>query len=143
MNDAARHALLEVITALLQQGRIIDRWSRLLTVAALILLLVTIMMGAPKIVLALVVLAGIAEIYFAVRVGFDAALFERLREPAAMDLAALDAALVQLGLLPASRSGRPLDERIAGARRLFYKQGAALAIQLAVLLCAAAASLVF
>ena len=143
MSGQAHHAMLEVITALLQQGRIIDRWSRLLTVAALILLLVTIMMGAPKIVLALVVLAGIAEIYFAVRVGFDAALFERLREPAAMDLAALDAALVQLGLLPASRSGRPLDERIAGARRLFYKQGAALAIQLAILLCAAAAALVF
>ena len=140
MTGSPHHAMLEVITALLQQGRIIDRWSRLLTIAALILLLATIMMGAPKIVLALVVLVGIVEIYLAIRVGFDAALFERLREPAAMDLASLDAALVQLGLLPASRSGRPLDDRIAGARRLFYKQGAALAIQLAVLLCAAAAA---
>ena len=47
-----------------------------------------------------------------------------------MDLAALDAALVRLGLLPASRSGRPLEQRIAGAQRLFYKQGAALVIQI-------------
>jgi hypothetical protein len=143
MSSTVDRAMLEVITALLRQGRTIDRFSQLITVAALILLIASIMMGAPKPVLALAILAGVAEVYFAVRVGFDAALFERLCDPAAMDLVALDAGLTRLGLAPASRSDRPLGERIAGARRLFYKQGAALLIQIGALVFGAAAALVF
>jgi hypothetical protein len=135
-------AMLEVASALLRQGRTIDRLSRLLTVAALVLLISSRGLGvaAPALVvtLALAVLAGLAEAYFAFRVGFDADLFDRLRNPARMDLASLDAALVQLGMLPASRTGRPLEQRIAGAQRLLYKQGAALMIQIVVLLCGAA-----
>ena len=143
MTGGTHHALLEAATALLRQGRIVDRLSRLLTVLALASLVAASVLGASKflaVTLALAVLSGVAETYFAIRVGFDAALFERLREPAAMDLAALDVALVQLGLLPASRSGRPLEQRIAGAQRLLYKQGAACMIQVAILLCGAAAA---
>jgi len=91
--------------------------------------------------LGLAALAGLAETYYAIRVGFDAALFHRLSKQAPPDLAALDAALVRLGLLPVSKSGRPLEQRIAGAKLLFYKQGAALVLQVALLLCGAAAAL--
>jgi hypothetical protein len=135
-------AMLEAASALLQQGRIIDGLSRLLTVAALVMLIGAAAFDVASLALvtalALAVLAGVAEAYYAVRVGFDAVLFDRLREPATMDLATLDAALMQLGLLPASRSGRPLEQRIAGAQRLFYQQGIALVIQVAILLCGAA-----
>jgi len=134
-------AMLEVATALLRQGRTIDRLSRLLTVAALVMLIgaIAFRVASPALVtaLALAVVAGVAELYLAFRVGFDADLFDRLRDPAKLDLAALDAALAQLGLAPASKGGRPLDQRIAGAQRLLYKQGMAMGIQSAVLLCGA------
>jgi hypothetical protein len=142
MSSGEGHAMLEVASALLRQGRTLDRLSRLLTVAALVMLIGAKGFGvaspALAVTLALAVLAGLAEAYYAIRVGFDADLFDRLRDPARMDLASLDSALVQLGLLPASRGGRPLEQRIAGAQRLLYKQGAALMIQIVVLLCGAA-----
>jgi hypothetical protein len=145
MTGSADHATLEAASALLGQGRIIDRLSRLLTVAALSLLVgggaLAILSPALATTLTLAVLAGIVQTYFAIRVGFDAALFDRLRQT--MDLAALDAALVQLGLLPAAKAGRPLDQRVAGAQRLFFRQGVALAIQVAILLCAAVTTLFF
>jgi len=142
MSGDAAHVTLEVASALLRQGQTIDRLSRLLTVAALALLIGASTFGDVSlglaITLALAVLAGIAEVYYAIRVGFDVALFDRLREPATMDLAALDDALVRLSLLPSTKSGRPLELRIAGALGLFYRQGAALVIQVAILLCGAA-----
>jgi hypothetical protein len=144
MNSGAAHMMLETASALLQQGRAIDGLSRLLTVAALVLLIGASALGvaspALAVALALAVLAGLAEAYYAIRVGFDAALFDRLRERATIDLAALDVALAQLGLLPASKGGRPLEQRIAGAQRLFYEQGVALVTQVAILLCGAAAA---
>ena len=134
-------AMLEVATALLRQGRTIDCLSRLLSVAALVMLIgaIAFRVASQALVtaLALAVVAGLAETYLAFRVGFDADLFDRLREPARMDLAALDAALLRLGLAPASKGGRPLEQRIAGAQRLLYKQGMAMGIQIAVLLCGA------
>lgn len=144
MNGGTAHAMLEVATALLQQGRTIDHLSRLLTVAALVLLIGASAFGgaspALAVALALAVSAGVAEAFYAIRVGFDAVLFDRLRELATMDLAALDVALTRLGLLSAAKSGRPLEQRIAGAQRLFYAQGAAFVIQVAILLCGAAAT---
>jgi hypothetical protein len=146
MSSGAAQAMLEVANSLLRQGRIIDRLSRLLTVAALVLLIGACALGVASpglaVALALAVLAGLAETYYAIRVGFDAALFDRLREPATMDLATLDIALVQLGLSSAAKSGRALEQRIAGAQRLFYEQGAAFVIQIAILLCGAAAAFV-
>jgi hypothetical protein len=144
VNGGAVQAMLQTASALLQQGQIIDRLSRLLTVSAVVLLIgaSAFRVASPPlaVALALAVLAGVAEAYYAVRVGFDAVLFDRLGGPGAMDLAALDAALVQLGLSPASNSGRPLEQRIAGAQRLLYKQAAAFVIQVAILLCGAAAA---
>ena len=145
MNNAADATLAAVAAALLQQGRTIDRLSRQFTAVALLLLIAAGAFGvaAPALAtpLGLAALAGLAETYYAIRVGFDAALFHRLSKQAPPDLAALDAALVRLGLLPVSKSGRPLEQRIAGAKLLFYKQGAALVLQVALLLCGAAAAL--
>jgi hypothetical protein len=142
MNSGAAHAMLEASAALLQQGRTIDRLSRQLTVAALVLLIGASAFGVASPVLAstlgLATLAGLAETYYGIRVGFDAALFDQLREQATTDLAALDTALVRMALLPAPKSGQPLEQRIAGAQRLFYKQGAAAVIQIGLLLCGAA-----
>jgi hypothetical protein len=139
------NAMLGAAAALLQQGRTIDRLSRQLTAVALLLLIAASAFGVASPALAsmlgLAALAGLAETYVAIRVGFDAALFDRLGKQATADLAALDAALAALGLQPAGKSGRPLEDRIAGAQRLFYKQGAALVIQVALLLCGAAAAL--
>lgn len=146
MTGGAEQGMLESANALLRQGGIIDRLSRLLTVTSLGLLvggsILVILSPTLAAMLLLAVLAGIAQTYFAIRVGFDAALFDRLRQSATVDLAALDAALVQLGLLPTDKTGRPIALRITGAQRLFYRQGMALLIQIAILLCTAAAAFI-
>lgn len=131
------------IAALLDQARIVDGLSRPLTVAALLALFAPALTGqrwsaALFVLLAAIVLAGLAESYLALRVRFDAALFRHLAEGAAIpDLAILDRALMALGLLPAAKAGRALGPRIEGARRLFRLQGVALALQIALILAGA------
>jgi hypothetical protein len=125
-------ALLAAAAAWLDQGRRIDRLSRLLTASALAALVAIAVLGAPKLMvvalLALSVLAGVAELYLALRVGFDAGTLE---------LANLDAALTTLGLLPAGKAGRLLEARVAGACSLLYQQAGSLALQIALLLLGA------
>ena len=90
--------------------------------------------------LGLSVLAGVAQLYFGLRVGFDAALFRGLADATvigAPELAKLDAALTTMGLLPAGKAGRPLEQRVAGACRLFYKQAGSLVLQIALFLLGA------
>ena len=102
MNGGVAHVMLAASAALLKQGRILDHLSRQLTVAALLALIAAGAFGVASPILAsslgLAVLAGLAEAHYGIRVGFDAALFERLGEQATMDLASLDAALVRLAL---------------------------------------------
>jgi hypothetical protein len=139
--------LLCCAAALLDQGRTIDRLSRPLTATALIGVLVypTIIGLASWILVGfaiLVALAGLAEAYFATRVGFDAALFHQLASaPEAPDFAGTDAALTQLGLLPAAKRGRPTEARVAGARRLFGFQILALVVQVLSVLVGACVAL--
>ena len=81
--------------------------------------------------------AGIGEIYLAIRVDFDAALFRRLSDGEDRSAAdGLDAALTHLGLLPAHKQGRPVEERVAGARRLFRWQMIAVGAQVLTVLAA-------
>ena len=134
--------LAAVAAALLDQGRRADALSRLVTAAALFvlmllpaiperLLLLPAMLGA-------VALLGLGEAYLAMRVGFDAALFRRLAAPAeALDLDRLDKALLRLGLIPPAKTGRPIAERIAGARLLLHWQGLMLGLQAALILTGA------
>ena len=102
--------LLVSAVSLLDQGRGIDRLSRLLTAAALIAPIGIAVWGVyqpvPVSLVALSVLAGVVEVYLAIRVGFDAALFRHLADAAetgTRDLANLDAALMAIGLVPASK----------------------------------------
>ena len=121
--------------ALLEQGRIVDRLSRLLTAAALVSLAVLWFFRIEASVeilgfATLVALAGLAETCLAIRVGFDAALFDhQARAAETPDFTRMDAALVELGLLPAAKTGRPVSARVAGARRLFVLQIIALIAQ--------------
>lgn len=138
MTDPVERPLLTVAAALFTQGRTLDHLSRLLTAGALFGLLAHALVNDadPALVtvaLLVAVLTGVAQTYYAVRVGFDAVLFGRLGETAA-DLPALDSALQRLGLLPVDKAGRPLEVRIAGARALFRTQAALLGVQIAVVL---------
>src|SRR6058998_3658873 len=123
MTEPAR-TLLVCAAALLDQGRTIDRLSRPLTAAALIGMLVYPAMTTPVPwmlagVAMFVALFGLTEAYFAIRVGYDAALFDQLASaPEAPDLAGIDAALTRLGLLPGMKHGRSAEARVVGARRL-------------------------
>jgi len=127
---------------LLDQGAIIDRLSRPITIAALIGLMVGLGLELGALLIAgllLVTLAGLAETYLALRTAFDAALFRRLSMGnEGQDLGKLDAALVELGLIAESKSERAIDERALSARRLLVLQGSALALQVAVVLLATA-----
>jgi hypothetical protein len=130
--------LLAAAASLLDQGEVIDRLSRPLTIAALIGLVagLGVELGALlTAALLLVALVGLIETYLALRTGFDAALFHRLardEEGSALDLGKLDAALLELGLLPKAKAGRAVEPRVLGARRLLTLQGLALALQVAV-----------
>ena len=138
--DAAEQDLAAAAAALLDQGQCADRLSRPITAAsAIVLLLLPAFLGPPPVllttILALVVLLGLAELYFAIRVGFDAALFHRLAAvPEGFDRARLDRALSRLGLMPEAKAGRPIIERIAGARRLLAWQGMTLVAQILLVL---------
>jgi hypothetical protein len=141
MTDPNDRPLLTVTAALLTQGRTLDGLSRLLTAGALFGLLAHAVVNDADPVLVTVALlvaalAGFAQTYYAVRVGFDAALFRQLGDTA-IELSALDSALQRLGLLPVDKAGRPLDARIAGARALFRSQVAMLGVQIAAVLGAA------
>jgi hypothetical protein len=125
---------------LLDQGAIIDRLSRPITIAALIGLMVGlgIELGALLIAgLMLVTLAGLAETYLAFRTGFDAALFRRLSTGnEGPDLGRLDAALAELGL--EGKAEGNIEQRASAARRFLVLQGSALVLQVAVVLLATA-----
>jgi hypothetical protein len=143
VSNASRD-LLFVTAALLEQGQAVNRLSCGLTAAAIAVLAIL-----PALTpqtqwtsigfAAAAAAAGLAQTWFAIRVGFDAALFHRLASTG--DAAAIDAALTGLGLMPAGKAGRPAPVRIAGARRLFRLQIAALALQVLCLLAGAGVGL--
>jgi hypothetical protein len=134
----AEARLAAAITAdLLDQGRAIDRATTSLVAAGVVATWIAVATGestATLLPLAAMLPAGAAQAVLALRVGFDAALFRRLAD--APDLAAFDAAMTGLGLLPAAKAGRPLAARAAGARRLLVAQGLCLAAVLALPLLA-------
>jgi hypothetical protein len=138
--EAEPRYLLTAAAGLLDQGEVLDRLSRPLTIAALIGLVagLGVQLGALlTVALLLVASAGLIETYLALRTGFDAALFHRLASDDsqnALDLGKLDAALLELGLLSKAKAGREVEPRVLGARRLLTLQGLALAFQVAVVL---------
>jgi hypothetical protein len=132
------------ISVLLDQGVLADRLSRGLTIACLAgLVALGILSVIPAMLLiGAAALAGLVELWFAIRVAFDAALFYQLSlAEDGPDWATLDSALTELHLLPAEQAGRPIEQRIAGAMRLLRRQIIALIVQIALIAAAAASGL--
>jgi hypothetical protein len=126
--------MLNAVADLLDQGLIIHRLSVALTAIAAAVLLVPLFPAPPAFipVAIVVVVAGIAEIFIAIRIGLDAALFRRMAADAAadqLDAAAYDSAVQALRILPLPWSAKPIPKRVVGAKRLLVFQSAALMVQ--------------
>ncbi|MEX5612985.1 hypothetical protein ABFV58_33530, partial [Pseudomonas protegens] len=102
------------VASLLRRGRALDQLSTGLTLLGALYglgqyLLTSVTLGGLLVSLALVLL-GLVEKYLALRVAFDADLFQRVADaPTTLEHStqALDQALSALGLQPAQRGGRP------------------------------------
>ncbi len=127
--------------SLLEQGRQLHACTLLVIVSIFALALVglaTDRIDATVAVLCLCALAAaLAELWFAIRVGFDAALFRAVAS-GKIDLLRLDAAFQQLGLVSAEKSGRPIALRIKGGLALLRLQGMCLLAAVLLLLAAMA-----
>jgi hypothetical protein len=130
--------------SLLALGGRIDDWGR-----ALLLLALAALLWAPAGTLAhgamlASILAGILEIFLALRVAFDERIFrawahvwQQTEAPPEVALREFDEAMSALGLsTPPNSPQRNLDSRMRGARRLFLRQLAAFLVQLAACLAA-------
>ncbi len=130
MSDMNRYS---VAAALLAQGRTIHLAAIGLSAAAGVALAVFVLNdeGGLAAIATWVVLLGLAETWFAIRTGFDAALFRRLSRmpPGDESLASLDAALTALTLVPEDKTGREPQARLSGAFRLMKMQGFLLIVQ--------------
>jgi hypothetical protein len=149
MTDADLVATQATVTAAaLHGGHAIDAWSLALVLAAVGAMLWTMESRTASSTgcLAACIIAGLAQRYYAARVGFDAALFNRWAQqiggPADAgfsleSLAAIDRALVNLGLHKNHEGAtRDLAARSRGALRLLGRQALCLLVQFAALLSA-------
>ncbi|MFK3797429.1 hypothetical protein [Pseudomonas sp. NPDC088444] len=76
---------------------------------------------------------GLLQKYWAIRVSFDAHLMQRLADhpqPLTDKTKALDHALTALALQPEEKAGRPWDKRIGNTLRLLRRQVTLLAAQI-------------
>ncbi|MES2820192.1 MAG: hypothetical protein V4812_14535 [Pseudomonadota bacterium] len=128
---------LRTLAALLRRGQDLNRLSMALTLLALALGVVLPLfapVGLPLCALLLgLVLLGLVQKYWALRVAFDADLLSQLASaPGSLEQRTrdLDQALVELGLLPSARAGRPWAQRSQGALRLLRTQALLCALQL-------------
>ncbi len=119
--------------ALLEQHTKIHVFSVAMTVVAGAMLLVSIGFSASVSSLwlgtaAFIVLLGLAETWFAIRVGFDRRLLSAIAS-GPEDLQRWDQALTELKLMPKSKTGRGLSERLHGCIRLLKMQAVLLVAQ--------------
>ncbi|WP_110948364.1 hypothetical protein [Pseudomonas bohemica] len=132
---------LQVVASLLRRGRSLDQLSTGLTLLGVLFGLAQLLMASILPICLLLslwmIILGLLQKYWSLRVAFDADLFALLarntdRTPC------LDQALQTLGLQSAKRVGRPLTERRRGALKLLRKQawllGAQALLTLAVIL---------
>ncbi|MFC6336023.1 hypothetical protein GIR22_00820 [Pseudomonas sp. CCM 7891] len=123
---------LQVVASLLRRGRSLDQLSTGLTLLGVLFGLAQLLMATiTPICLILsgwLIVLGLLQKYWALRVAFDADLFTLM----ARDLERtpdLDQALQNLGLQSAKRAGRPWAERRRGALKLLRKQAYLLVAQ--------------
>lgn len=109
------HPDLHLVAGLLRRGRSLDQLSLALTLIAVAIGLSPLFGVKASLLMALtctlIVLAGLGEKYWALRVALDAELFGRLAASERLDehLRALDQTLVRLGLQPDGQGERSLD----------------------------------
>lgn len=136
MNDAMT---LSVTARLLRQGARVDAFSCGLSLLAFAAGWFALGLGEwlrLSIVLAVIVL-GLAQRYFALRVAFDAELFAALEHDPKLDakrMREFDQAMQSLELLPPDKGGRPWVERCRGALKLLNRQISIAVLQLVVAL---------
>lgn len=128
---------LRAMAALLSQGRHLCVLSWLLLAAALLAVVVP-TASPPPWPIALSIGAGLLQCYYALRVDFDARLFQLASEDEDSTRAAhrLDASLLALGLLKPGGEGRDWPARWRGARGLMMRQAISLSLQAAALVWA-------
>jgi hypothetical protein len=119
-----------IMAALLRQGRVPATVSALLAATALALLCLPPMTLPSTLLVALSLLSGAVQAYYAVRVGFDQALLEAFAATqSGADPAPIDAALDALSLRPAGTVNRDWPARWRGMRGLLRGQLLALLVQ--------------
>lgn len=128
-----------LVAALLRRGRSLDHLSSALSLVAVVFGLapwlgVQASMGLALICTSLLI-AGLAEKYWALRVALDAELFQRLAEAGEQleqQTHALDQALQNLGLQNAQQAGRSWSNRCQGTLSLLRKQALCLLLQVVI-----------
>ncbi|MDP9939097.1 hypothetical protein [Ectopseudomonas alcaliphila] len=130
---------LMLVAALLRRGRSLDHCSSALSLLALVFGLAP-WLGTPAslalaLLCAALLIAGLAEKYWALRVALDAELFQHLAQAGEQldnQTRALDQALQHLGLQNAQQVGRTWDLRSQGALGLLRKQALCLLLQIVI-----------
>ena len=117
---------LQVVASLLRRGRSLDQLSTGLTVARRVVRPGAVADGRAFRPICLLlslwmIILGLLQKYWALRVAFDADLFALLARDTERT-ADLDQALQTLGLQSPKRAGRPWTERRRGALKLLRKQ---------------------
>ncbi len=127
---------LEVVASLLRRGRALDQLSTGITLLGLLFGLVQLLLATISplclILSAWMVLLGLLQKYWALRVAFDADLFQRMAnetEQLTQCTQAMDRALQSLNLQKTDRPARSWAERSRGALKLLRRQVQLLAVQ--------------
>ena len=132
---------LQVVASLLRRGRSLDQLSTGLTLLGVLFGLAQLLMVSITPICLLLslwmIILGLLQKYWALRVAFDADLFALMAKDIERT-GELDQTLQALGLQPANRPSRPWTERRRGALKLLRKQayllGAQVLLTLAVIL---------
>lgn len=127
---------LATTASLLRRGGSLDQLSTGLTLLGVLFGLAQYFVASPAIwglaCSGVLIVLGLWQKYLALRVAFDADLFQHLAA-SAQELPArtqaLDQALTALGLQPVERGGRLRNERVAGALKLLRRQALLVAAQ--------------
>jgi len=127
---------LQVTASLLRRSSSLDRLSTGLALIGALLGLSQYVMastvGWGLVCGSILLVIGLWQKYWAVRVAFDADLFQHLatgEDDLDERMQSLDKALTTLNLQPSNRGGRPWSERITGALKLLRRQALLVAAQ--------------
>lgn len=135
---------LVVVASLLKRGRQIERLADGISLLALFFGLAPLLIGAPSqwlsaALCALLLLAGLLQKFFAIRVALDADLFAQLAtcdEQRGQHTQALDQALFSLGLKASQVDNRDWPTRSRAAMRLLRQQVLCFTVQIVLALIA-------